>query len=208
MPGTIDPGLPALGIRQPWAELILRGVKTIEVRVVPTNVRGAIYVYASRKPGEGENVERASTMHGLDAAKLPRGVLIGTVEIVDCRPCTASDAAATCVPAAALRDCYVGQAGIEPQRILQEAAVLADRSDISEELQRLAGHAERLLQLLGENGPLGKQIDFLAQELHREANTILSKSTPLGRDGLGITDIGLRLKHQIEKVREQAQNLE
>jgi uncharacterized protein (TIGR00255 family) len=102
----------------------------------------------------------------------------------------------------------VGQAGIEPQRILQEAAVLADRSDISEELQRLAGHAERLLQLLGENGPLGKQIDFLAQEMNREANTILSKSTPLGQAGMAVTEHGLRVKAEIEKIREQTQNLE
>lgn len=102
----------------------------------------------------------------------------------------------------------VGQAGVEPQRILQEAAVLADRSDISEELQRLAGHGERLLQLLGEDGPLGKQIDFLAQEMNREANTILSKSTPLGQAGMAVTEHGLRVKAEIEKIREQTQNLE
>ena len=102
----------------------------------------------------------------------------------------------------------VGQAGIEPQRILQEAAVLTDRSDISEELQRLAGHAERLLQILGEEGAIGKQIDFLAQEMNREANTILSKSTPLGQAGMAVTEHGLRVKAEIEKIREQTQNLE
>lgn len=102
----------------------------------------------------------------------------------------------------------VGQAGIEPQRILQEAAVLTDRSDISEELQRLAGHAERLLPILEEDGAIGKQIDFLAQEMNREANTIVSKSTPLGEAGMTVTDHGLRLKAEIEKIREQTQNLE
>jgi uncharacterized protein (TIGR00255 family) len=102
----------------------------------------------------------------------------------------------------------LGQAGIEPQRILQEAAILADRTDISEELQRLGSHVQRLLATLEQEGELGKQIDFLAQELHREANTVLSKTTPLGRSGLPLTEIGLRLKQQIEKVREQAQNLE
>ena len=102
----------------------------------------------------------------------------------------------------------VGQAGIEPQRILQEAAVLTDRSDISEELQRLAGHAERLLQILEEEVAIGKQIDFLAQEMNREANTILSKSTPLGQAGMTVTEHGLRVKAEIEKIREQTQNLE
>jgi uncharacterized protein (TIGR00255 family) len=102
----------------------------------------------------------------------------------------------------------LGQAGIDPQRILQEAAVLADRTDISEELQRLGSHVERLLAILEQENDVGKQIDFLAQELHREANTVLSKTTPLGRAGLPLTEIGLRLKQQIEKVREQAQNLE
>ena len=102
----------------------------------------------------------------------------------------------------------VGQAGIDPQRVLQEAAMMADRTDISEELQRLSAHVERLQAILQQRGEIGKQIDFLAQELHREANTVLSKTTPLGRNGLKITDGGLRLKHEIEKVREQAQNLE
>ncbi len=102
----------------------------------------------------------------------------------------------------------IGQAGIDPQRVLQEAAIMADRTDISEELQRLSAHVARLQTILQQRGEIGKQIDFLAQELHREANTVLSKTTPLGRNGLKITDIGLRLKHEVEKVREQAQNLE
>ena len=96
----------------------------------------------------------------------------------------------------------------EPQRILQEAAILADRADISEELQRFAGHLERLAEMLEGDRELGKKIDFLSQEMNRETNTILSKSTPLGRDGLAVSDIGIRLKAEIEKIREQAQNLE
>ena len=102
----------------------------------------------------------------------------------------------------------LGDAAIEPQRLLQEAALLADRTDISEELQRLSAHAKRLLEMLDEGGEVGKQIDFLAQEMNREANTMLSKTTPLGEAGLPVTDVGLRLKAEIEKIREQAQNLE
>ncbi|MDA0207656.1 MAG: YicC family protein [Acidobacteria bacterium] len=102
----------------------------------------------------------------------------------------------------------LGETPIDPQRILQEAAVLADRTDVSEELQRLAGHSERLLEILEKAGETGKNIDFLAQEMNREANTLVSKSTPLGEAGLSITEAGLRLKSEIEKIREQAQNLE
>lgn len=102
----------------------------------------------------------------------------------------------------------LAQAQIEPQRLAQEAALLADRTDISEELQRLAAHAERLLEMLREGGELGKRIDYLAQEMNREANTILSKSSPLGPEGLPATEAGLRLKAEIDKIREQAQNLE
>ena len=86
--------------------------------------------------------------------------------------------------------------------------MLADRTDVSEELQRLAGHSERLLDILDKGGETGKNIDFLAQEMNREANTLVSKSTPLGEAGLPITEAGLRLKAEIEKIREQAQNLE
>ena len=96
----------------------------------------------------------------------------------------------------------------DPQRILQEAAVLADRADVTEELQRLAAHVSRLKRMLNEDGGLGKPMDFLAQEMNRETNTLLSKTTPLGRAGLAVTEVGLRLKGEIEKIREQAQNLE
>ena len=100
------------------------------------------------------------------------------------------------------------QVDLDPQRLVQESAVLAERADISEELQRLASHAGRFLELLENDGELGKQIDFLAQEMNRETNTILSKTTPLGSAGLPVTEIGLRLRAEIEKIREQAQNLE
>ena len=102
----------------------------------------------------------------------------------------------------------LGGAALEPQRLAQEAAVLADRCDVSEELQRLASHTAHLLELLDAGGEAGKAIDFLAQEMNRETNTLLSKTTPLGAAGLPLTQAGLRLKAEIEKVREQAQNLE
>ena len=97
---------------------------------------------------------------------------------------------------------------LDPQRLLQEAALLAERADISEETQRLGAHVERLAALIEGESEVGKKIDFLAQEMHREANTILSKTNPLGAAALEVTEIGLRLKGEIEKIREQAQNLQ
>ena|SRR5271165_1427716 len=97
---------------------------------------------------------------------------------------------------------------IEPERILQEAALLADRSDIQEELVRLDQHVKHLLGLLDQGGEVGKKLDFLLQEMNREANTLLSKTSGLAGEALKITELGLSMKADIEKAREQVQNLE
>jgi uncharacterized protein (TIGR00255 family) len=99
-------------------------------------------------------------------------------------------------------------ATLEPQRIAQEAAVLADRSDIGEEIARLQIHSRQLDELLGGGGEVGKKLDFLLQEMNRETNTILSKTSGIGESGLGITDLALAAKSDIEKIREQSLNLE
>ena len=99
-------------------------------------------------------------------------------------------------------------AGIDPQRLGQEAAILADRSDISEELARLRTHAGQLEQMLSGGGEIGKRLDFLLQEMNRESNTILSKTGGLGDIGLTITDLALAAKSEIDKIREQSLNLE
>lgn len=99
-------------------------------------------------------------------------------------------------------------ASIEPQRLAQEAAILADRSDIDEEITRLKVHANQLLQLLERGGEVGKKLDFLLQEMGREVNTVLSKTGGLGDLGLGITEVALGVKAEVEKIREQSQNLE
>ena len=98
--------------------------------------------------------------------------------------------------------------GIEPQRLAQEAALLADRSDISEELVRLKTHAGQLRGILDGTGEVGKRLDFLLQEMNRETNTILSKTGGLGEIGLTITDLALAAKSEIDKIREQSLNLE
>ena len=99
-------------------------------------------------------------------------------------------------------------ASTDRERVLQEAALLVDRSDIQEEIVRLENHVQHFLGLLDENGEVGKKLDFLLQEMNREANTLLSKTSGLAGDALKITEAGLVMKAEIEKSREQVQNLE
>jgi uncharacterized protein (TIGR00255 family) len=97
---------------------------------------------------------------------------------------------------------------IDKDRILQEAAMLVDRSDIQEELVRLNTHVDHFIALLDQGGEVGKKMDFLLQEMNREANTLLSKTSGLAGEALKITEAGLLIKSEIEKSREQVQNLE
>jgi len=98
--------------------------------------------------------------------------------------------------------------GADKERAMQEAALLVDRSDIQEEIVRLENHVQHFLGFLEENGEVGKKLDFLLQEMNREANTLLSKTSGLAGDALKITEAGLSMKAEIEKSREQVQNLE
>ena len=96
----------------------------------------------------------------------------------------------------------------DQDRILQEAAILAERSDIQEELVRMKNHIQHFLSLLDGGGEVGKKLDFLLQEMNREANTLMSKTTGVAGEALRITAFGLSMKSEIEKAREQVQNLE
>jgi len=102
----------------------------------------------------------------------------------------------------------LGGTGIEPQRLAQEAALLAERSDVSEELDRLRSHLLQFGKLLDGAGELGKKLDFLLQEMQREANTLLSKTPGVESEALEITGLALEIKAEIEKLREQVQNIE
>jgi uncharacterized protein (TIGR00255 family) len=94
-------------------------------------------------------------------------------------------------------------AALDPARLHQEAALLATKVDIREELDRLVAHVAAAVALLDGAGPVGRKLDFLAQEFNREANTLCSKS-----NGTDLTAIGLELKTVIDQMREQIQNLE
>jgi uncharacterized protein (TIGR00255 family) len=99
-------------------------------------------------------------------------------------------------------------AQVDPGRLAQEAALLAERSDVTEELARLRSHVEQFQKLLAGAGEAGKKLDFLLQEMQREANTLLSKTPGVESEGLTITSSALEVKSDIEKLREQAQNVE
>jgi uncharacterized protein (TIGR00255 family) len=101
-----------------------------------------------------------------------------------------------------------GGAALDPGRLAQEVALLASRSDISEELERFRSHLEQAAQVLAETSDVGKKLDFLLQEMNREANTLLSKTTDVPEVGVEIARQAIEMKAEIEKVREQAQNIE
>ena len=96
----------------------------------------------------------------------------------------------------------------DSDRVLQEAALLAERSDVEEEVTRLRAHIGHFRSLLDQGGEIGKKLDFLLQEMNREANTLLSKTGGVAGNGARVTELGLGMKSEIEKAREQIQNLE
>jgi uncharacterized protein (TIGR00255 family) len=91
----------------------------------------------------------------------------------------------------------------DSDRLYQEAVLLASKADIREELDRLASHGAQIRKLIEDGGPIGRRLDFLAQELNRESNTLTAKA-----NDVELTNIGLELKSVVEQFREQVQNLE
>ncbi|MCI0486953.1 MAG: YicC family protein [Blastocatellia bacterium] len=92
---------------------------------------------------------------------------------------------------------------VEETRLAQESVMLADRSDISEEIARLKSHISQMREFVQTDGEVGKRLDFILQEMNREANTVLSKS-----GDLAISDAAIIIKTEVEKLREQVQNVE
>jgi len=91
----------------------------------------------------------------------------------------------------------------DPDRLAQEALLIAAKADVREELDRIASHVAQAREMLGKGGPVGRRLDFLAQEFHREVNTCCSKS-----NDIELTNTGLEMKTVVEQFREQVQNLE
>jgi uncharacterized protein (TIGR00255 family) len=153
-----------------------------------------------------------AALDALRAARLQEGaavapVLAGLVDRIETLAAQAEAQAAE--QSAAIRDRFerrltelLGEAA-QPERVLQEAAVMAAKADVREELDRLAGHVGAARALLAEEASVGRRLDFLTQEFMREANTLCSKSATAD-----LTTTGLALKAAIDQLREQVQNVE
>ncbi|MCR6643204.1 MAG: YicC family protein [Terricaulis sp.] len=150
---------------------------------------------------------------GLDAARRAEGrslaaILTEAADRLDALIAAARASAAT-APAALLErirqrlEALAPEIKLDPARLAQEAALAAARADVAEELERLAAHALELRALISKPEPAGRRLDFLSQELTREANTLCSKSSELE-----LTRIGLDLKTVIDQIKEQAANVE
>ena len=154
-----------------------------------------------------------TAMAELAASRLAEGarlgaILAGLLDSIDTMTRDAAVEAAAQPAAAAARlranlAKLTGETGVSEERLAQEVALLATRSDVREELDRLASHITAARAALREGGPAGRQLDFLVQEFVRETNTLCSKSA-----SAALTAIGLKLKYCLEQFREQVQNLE
>lgn len=155
----------------------------------------------------------AEALEGLEAARRAEGrslaaILTEAADRLDALIAAARASAAT-APAALLErirqrlQALGPELRLDPARLAQEAALAAARADVAEELERLAAHALELRALISKPEPAGRRIDFLSQELTREANTLCSKSSELE-----LTRIGLDLKTVVDQIKEQAANVE
>ncbi len=158
-------------------------------------VSKALDALAEMRAAEGKKLAddilaRGETIRGTAAAIAERAPLVKEIYCQKLR--------------ARIAELIKGAAEIPEERILTEAAIFADKSDITEELVRLDSHTKQLAAIVGGDGEsAGKKLDFLVQEMNREANTICSKA-----NDLDITGHALTLKNEIEKIREQVQNIE
>jgi uncharacterized protein (TIGR00255 family) len=170
---------------------------SFEAELLPA-MRECVEIFNGSRDREGEKLAEAMTdeLRGLEHATseikgLRDGVLPALRERLEEK----------------LRE-LLGGSGIPESRIVEETAILVDRSDVQEELTRLTVHGGELRRILDGGGAVGKQIDFLLQEMNRETNTTLAKSSNSGDAGLRITALALGIKANIERIREQALNLE
>jgi uncharacterized protein (TIGR00255 family) len=159
----------------------------------------------------GPLLDQLNAMRAREGEAL-KGILLGTLE----RLAQAVDGVATLRPEVEeryqerLTQRLMAATGTEfnRQRLLEEVAVMVERGDVAEELARMTTHIEHFREVVEAGGEVGKKLDFLLQEMNREANTLLSKTGGISGKGNRITELGLAMKAEIEKAREQVQNVE
>ncbi len=184
-------------------------------------IKGVMELREAEQDSEMVAVRNLEILTGLEraagelaAARLQEGAALGALLLAQIGEIARLTAAIEADPSrspAAIRERLVKQltpilddaAALEPQRLYQEAALLASKADIREEIDRLQTHVAAARILLVDGGPVGRKLDFLAQEFNRECNTICSKS-----NAAALTALGLEMKAVIDQFREQVQNLE
>jgi uncharacterized protein (TIGR00255 family) len=219
---------PAIRINRDMLARVLALVRELaeEVEAAPPRIDGLIGLRGVIETVEDEpdgviEARRAAIVAGwsvaldrLAAARGEEGARLGAVlsdQLAELAELVAAASATAAAQPEALRDRLQQSLaavldlapGMPPERIAQELALLISRGDIREELDRLRAHLAQAGELLAKGGGVGRQLDFLCQELNREANTLCSKSADIE-----LTRIGLALKVAVEQFREQVQNLE
>jgi len=227
---VVKQGMPALELKlnEPILEQLLTATTAVARRhgapapqvEALLSVRGVVEVVEA-EPADTDGAFRESVLQGLKeavaqlaAARRSEGerlrtVLRGQLDEIERLATTAQDAQAArsdrirarlTAAIAALLDTA---APLDPDRLHQEAVLLAAKADVREEIDRLQSHVAAARGLLEEGGPVGRRLDFLSQELNREANTLCAKSVDPA-----LTTVGLGLKAAIDQFREQVQNIE
>ncbi|MBR9765030.1 MAG: YicC family protein [Rhodobacteraceae bacterium] len=215
--GQLDAVLVALREAEAQAEargIALRPASGIEV----LQMRGVLEQAAPEETGEalrqalladfGAVLEDFLQMRAGEGKAVAQ-VLTGQLDAIAALVARATAAAAARLPRqqealrTALARVLDGAGGQDPDRIAQELALLAIKADVTEELDRLTAHVAAARDLLAQEGPVGRKLDFLSQEFNREANTLCSKA-----QDKALTAIGLELKTLIDQMREQVQNIE
>lgn len=164
------------------------------IGAITDSLAAVLDALAAARAEEGSRIEAVLRQHLAEIEHL----VVQAKDSAECQP-------------AAIRDRLTAQIGelladdraLPEERLAQEAAALAAKADVREELDRLIAHVEQARGLLDAGGPCGRRLDFLCQEFNREANTLCSKAS-----ALAMTRIGLDLKSAVDQLREQVQNLE
>ena len=184
--------------------LALRGVVDVQSALDDEDERATLAAALSKSFAQTADTLAQSRRREGDALQRLIADLLGEIETLSAAARQAAGAAM-----AATRDRFAAQlaellsSAFSEERLAQEAAALAVKADVREELDRLAAHIEAARALLAKGGAAGRQLDFLTQELNREANTLCSKA-----QDMGLKRIGLDLKTAVDRMREQVQNVE
>lgn len=184
--------------------LAIRGVLDVQTTLDDEDARAALGAALTKSFAQTADSLAASRAREGGALQRLIGDLLKEIEGLSAAARSAASAAA-----AVTRDRFQAQladllaASFSEERLAQEAAALAVKSDVREELDRLSAHIEAAHALIAKGGAAGRQLDFLTQELNREANTLCSKA-----QDMGLKRIGLDLKTAVDRMREQVQNIE